>query len=737
MACAAALVACEMPDWNSDLEAFVDYGRSIAYLDSSSYVQRNAAVNTDVRRGIPVTVTVTLNNPKAIDLEYTISVDSTLVDGTVEPPANTAGADNGITTVSFTFTPAETAEYSDITFKLGIAAPSLNRTFQPATFKVHCDSPPDPVTNLTAGISTDGKACIGFTLPEDYADADIAKVEITYASSTANTAKTVTEDVSQTGTGLTTVPAPSPLSSNVGKYVRYYLPDDVIAGNQYTFTVTPIDASGKKGETPVSVSITGNELYLGYDANGGTGTVGAAYGYNQATSVKIAGAASLSRDGYGFVEWNTKADGTGKAYTPGANYTFGASSLMLYAQWMKLATVTVAITTPGYQGVTVTQNGVTVTSITMDYEGTLALTMPVSAIDYSWYLDGGTANLNPDASTLSFKPVDNGITGGTHTINAMATDTGSGVAYSANIVVTVTNDYMITIIPYGGTATYTQKTWKYVDASSTSSSFAHTLTRPFSMAKYEVSYDLWSTVYSWATYHGYNFDQAGTDGWPAGSDGTMPVLAISYYDTIVWCNAYSEMKGYTPCYYNSTTDRSPPAVIRKTADLNAIEATSPYYTSDYVLWTANGYRLPTEGEWHFAASCRGYYPYDHVSGNFGYACSTGDSTTYSTWANVFTNHSVSVSALLPNIWGIHNMSGNVWEYCLDLYNDAPISPKSDYVCKEPTNPSTPASLRAVVCGGSFSNGHPKMCATVGNRTSTNLTPGAVDNGFRLARTITK
>ena len=107
-----------------------------------SYVQGSAAANADVRSGSPVTVTVKLNNPKALALAYTISADSSLVAGTLETPAQTSGAAEGITPVSFQFTPTEAAEHGDVTFTLGLSAPSLNRTFVPATFKVHCDSPP-------------------------------------------------------------------------------------------------------------------------------------------------------------------------------------------------------------------------------------------------------------------------------------------------------------------------------------------------------------------------------------------------------------------------------------------------------------------------------------------------------------------------------------------------------------------------------------------------------------------
>jgi len=702
-------------------------GLSTAYLKSADYAHAGNAANADVRSGEPVTVTVRLNNPKELALAYTLGYAESLVEGTAVAPLDTASAADRITTVSFTFTPSEAAEHGEVEFTLGLRAPELNKTFAPATFTVRCDSPPEPLSNLVAGIRADGKACVGFALNEEYADADVSAVEITYTSTSAGTSRTVTESVSPTGTGLTAMPTPALLDSDVGAFVRYFLPDDVLPGNQYTFTVVPVDASGKKCQTSPSVSVIGDELYLGYNANGGTGSVAAKYGYNLTTSTKIAAGTSLSRPGFGFTGWNTKADGSGTAYAPNADFTFGSSSLMLYAQWQQFSSVAVSITTPGYEGVSVTQNGTTSTSITMDTDGTLPLSMsiPSGAINYRWDLNGTAKAVSP---SYSFNPAENSITAGTYTITGTADY--NGVSYSGSVTVTVTADYMVAILPYGKTASYVQTSWTYISDATAPSSFTHSLTRPFGMAKYEASYGLWSTVYAWATSNGYSIGSAGAAGYPAGSDNTMPVTGITFYDALVWCNAYSEMMGYTPCYYSSTWDRSSSAVMRNAASLAAIAENGDYHASSYTLWTANGYRLPTEGEWHYAASCGGYYAYNHVSGNTA-AYVSSDSGTYTAYANASSDVTVPVRSLIPNIWGLYCMSGNVSEYCFDLYNAAPNAPKTDYACDTPAS----TEVYTVVCGGSFATDAGNT--TVGNRQQVSIGSLTAGKGLRLARTITQ
>jgi formylglycine-generating enzyme required for sulfatase activity len=443
-----------------------------------------------------------------------------------------------------------------------------------------------------------------------------------------------------------------------------------------------------------------------------------AYGSTPGTQIlqynnTVTAPANPSATGFEFGGWYTDS-----SYT--TQWVFGA-------KWTTLGSITAYITEPQYLGIYFKRFGKIINAMTLDKDAKLTLSVPTGGTSYEWYIDTTVAPGQTTAS-FSFNPISESITAGIHTLSVIAVY--NGVTYSGNLAVTVTNDYMVTIIPSSMQATYEQKTWEYSNDASTTSVFTHSLTRPFSMAKYEVSYGLWSSVYQWAIQHGYTIANAGQDGYTAGTDPTMPVTCVSYYDAIVWCNAYSEMMGYTPCYYSSTSDRTAAAILRSTTTAANIAATSPYYSQNYVLWTANGYRLPTEGEWHYAASCGGYYAHNYISGGTSAYASGNPPTSYSTWANAKTGATVPVTSKDPNIWGLFNMSGNVWEYCFDRFDNVPASAQINY-----TYPASPSWTDTVVCGGSFKSAHPVGKATVGNRSRTDPSGGDIDNGFRLARTI--
>ena len=188
--------------------------------------------------------------------------------------------------------------------------------------------------------------------------------------------------------------------------------------------------------------------------------------------------------------------------------------------------------------------------------------------------------------------------------------------------------------------------------------------------------------------------------------GNNPVDSVSWYGAIVYCNKRSIDEGLTPCY-----------TISGSTDPESWGTVPTYSSSTWNAavcdFEADGFRLPTEAEWEWAA--RGGESYEYAgSDNIDDVAWYGGNTRYTgSWE---------VKTKKANGYGLYDMSGNVREWCWDWYGS---------VYSSTPESGVPSGSDRCLRGGSWSN-FANYC-TVASRRGNNPDNQYYGFGFRLVR----
>jgi uncharacterized repeat protein (TIGR02543 family) len=501
-----------------------------------------------------------------------------------------------------------------------------------------------------------------------------------------------------TMTGVQLAPGTQTINLSVipGKYtitVRAYLD-----GKLYAKCTAAAEArAGQSTRVDILMQDAREEFTVTFNSNGGDGDVPQSIPVNAGEDITVPGGDGLSKEGYVFGGWCENRGGTGTIYYEGEYYYAVTDDITLFAVWIQddnAVTVTFDSNGGSYVAPKNITKGRTITQpedptrdgyifdgwySDNDFTATYDFTIEVysDTTIYAKWLQQFTVTFNTDGGSPI--PAQQTVTQGGKVTQPSNNPTKIGFVfdgwYSSS---SLTTTYNFNNQIYSDTTIYAKWNESIIAMVSvpggsfqmgnpdTSVGFSHerpvhtvTLTG-FYMGKYLVTQEQYQAVMG-SNPSSFTTAVAGESGTP----GKLPVEQVSWYDAIEFCNTLSVQEGLSPYYVINKTQTDP----NNNNDEDDIKWTIT------VNSTANGYRLPTEAQWEYAA--KGGDP--TAAGWVGYTYSGSDTVGDVGWYNDNSNGMThEVGKMSPNGLGIYDMSGNVFEWCWDWLgsytNEAQLDP---------------------------------------------------------------